>query len=69
MADICCFVSCVCGIDIDFGENGHGGVNSNLAAAIRTIVVLAFVLLHEDLTAKSASGCLLIGAGTLMMVL
>lgn len=32
-------------------------------------LVLAFVLLHEDLTAKSAAGCLLIGAGTLMMVL
>ncbi len=32
-------------------------------------LILAFVLLHEDFTAKSAAGCLLIGAGTLTMVL
>ena len=31
--------------------------------------VLAFVLLHEKFTVKSFVGCLLIGAGTLMMVL
>lgn len=32
-------------------------------------LVLAFLFLHEELTAKSAIGCLLIGAGTLLMVL
>lgn len=32
-------------------------------------LVLAFVFLHERFTAKSAIGCLLIGAGTLFMVL
>ena len=32
-------------------------------------LVLAFVFLHEDFTAKSLIGCLLIGAGTLVMVL
>lgn len=32
-------------------------------------MVLAFVFLHEDFTAKSLLGCLLIGAGTLIMVL
>ncbi len=32
-------------------------------------LVLAFVFLHEDFTVKSAVGCVLIGAGTLMMVL
>ena len=31
--------------------------------------VLALVLLHEKFTAKSLIGCLLIGAGTLLMVL
>lgn len=31
--------------------------------------VLAFVFLHEKFTVKSFIGCLLIGAGTLMMVL
>lgn len=31
--------------------------------------VLAFVFLHEKFTVKSFVGCLLIGAGTLMMVL
>ena len=32
-------------------------------------LVLAFVFLHEQFTAKSLIGCLLIGAGTLIMVL
>ncbi len=32
-------------------------------------MVLAFVFLHEEFTLKSLIGCLLIGAGTLVMVL
>ena len=32
-------------------------------------LVLAFVFLHEKLTIKSGIGCVLIGAGTLLMVL
>jgi transporter family protein len=32
-------------------------------------LVLAFVFLHEKFTAKSLVGCVLIGAGTLLMVL
>lgn len=32
-------------------------------------IILAFVFLHEQFTAKSLIGCLLIGAGTLIMVL
>ncbi|MBQ8397838.1 MAG: EamA family transporter [Clostridia bacterium] len=32
-------------------------------------LILAFVFLHERFTPKSLSGCLLIGAGTLLMVL
>lgn len=32
-------------------------------------LVLAFVFLHEEFTIRSAIGCVLIGAGTLMMVL
>lgn len=32
-------------------------------------LVLAFVFLHEKVTVRSAVGCLLIGAGTLLMVL
>lgn len=32
-------------------------------------LLMAFVFLHEQFTAKSAFGCLLIGAGTLLMVL
>ncbi len=32
-------------------------------------MILAFVFLHEQFTAKSFIGCLLIGAGTLVMVL
>lgn len=32
-------------------------------------LVLAFLLLHEEFTAKSLLGCLLIGAGTIAMML
>jgi len=32
-------------------------------------LVLAFVFLHEDFTVKSLIGCVLIGAGTLIMVI
>ena len=32
-------------------------------------LVLAFVFLHEEFTVKSIIGCVLIGAGTLLMVL
>ena len=31
-------------------------------------LILAFVFLHEDFTAKSIIGCILIGAGTIFMV-
>ncbi len=32
-------------------------------------LILAFVFLHEEFTARSLIGCILIGAGTLVMVL
>lgn len=32
-------------------------------------LVLAFIFLHEEFTAKSIIGCILIGVGTMMMVL
>ena len=32
-------------------------------------LVLAFLFLHEEFTLKSLAGCILIGAGTLLMVL
>ena len=50
---------------------GIEGVNSNLATAIRTVVVvlMAFIFLHEKFTPKSIAGCVLIGAGTLLVVL
>ncbi|MDY4078383.1 MAG: EamA family transporter, partial [Clostridium sp.] len=32
-------------------------------------LILAFVFLHEEFTTKSIIGCVLIGAGTLFMVL
>ncbi len=31
-------------------------------------LVLAFIFLHEEVTAKTVAGCVLIGAGTLLMV-
>ena len=48
-------------------------MNKIKITAIRTCVVLfmawAFVFLHEEFTIKSLVGCLLISAGTLIMVL
>jgi len=32
-------------------------------------LILAFVFLHEQVTWKSVAGCVLIGAGTLLMVI
>ena len=32
-------------------------------------IIMAFIFLHEDVSIKSAIGCVLIGAGTLLMVL
>ena len=32
-------------------------------------LVMAFVFLHEEFTVKSVIGCVLIGTGTLLMVL
>lgn len=32
-------------------------------------LILAFIFLHEEFTAKSLIGCILIGAGTLIMVI
>ena len=32
-------------------------------------LILAFVFLHEEMTAKSVIGCILIGVGTLLMVM
>ena len=32
-------------------------------------IVLAFIFLHETVSTKTVLGCLLIGAGTLLMVL
>ena len=32
-------------------------------------ILLAFIFLHEQVTTKSIAGCILIGAGTLLMVL
>ena len=43
-----------------------------LSFTLLTVVItllLAFVFLHEKITIKSAIGCTLIGAGTLLMVL
>ena len=32
-------------------------------------LVLAFIFLHEEFTTKTVVGCILIGAGTMLMVL
>ena len=45
----------------------EGGAIDKLSVVIT--LVLAFVLLHEDVSVKAVAGCVLIGAGTLVMVL
>ena len=40
-----------------------------LKESVVITLVLAFVFLHEEFTTKSLIGCILIGAGTLVMVL
>ena len=37
--------------------------------SVAITLILAFVFLHEQFTAKSAIGCILIGAGTLLMAI
>ena len=37
--------------------------------SVAITLILAFVFLHEDFTIKSLIGCILIGIGTLVMVL
>ena len=52
---------------IQIGEVSKGGPIDKLSVVIT--LILAFVFLHEEFTAKSLIGCALIGAGTLMMVI
>ncbi len=40
MDDICCFISGICCVNLNSAKIGIEGVNSNLATAIRTIVVV-----------------------------
>ena len=52
---------------LQLGEASKVVPIDNLSVVIT--LVLAFVFLHEKFTAKSLFGCVLIGAGTLLMVL
>ena len=52
---------------LQIGEASKGVPIDKLSVVIT--LVLAFVFLHERFTPKSLIGCLLIGAGTLLMVL
>ena len=45
------------------------GEASKVVLSVIITLVLAFVFLHEEFTVKSLIGCILIGAGTLVMVL
>ena len=40
MDDICCLISGICCVNLNSAKIGIEGVNSNLATAIRTIVVV-----------------------------
>lgn len=52
---------------LQFGEASKVVPIDKLSVVIT--LVLAFVFLHEEFNAKSLIGCVLIGAGTLLMVL
>ena len=52
---------------LQVGEASKVGPIDKLSVIIT--LVLAFVFLHEEFTVKSLIGCVLIGAGTLLMVL
>ena len=61
-------VSCLCYYKaLQLGEASKVVPIDKLSVVIT--IVLAFVFLHEKVTAKSVLGCILIGAGTLLMVL
>ena len=53
--------------DLQMGEASKVVPIDKLSVVIT--LVLAFVFLHEEFTPKSLIGCVLIGAGTLIMVL
>ena len=49
----------------------HGDINKVVPIDKLSVVItilLAFIFLHEEVTIKSLAGCVLIGAGTLLMV-
>ena len=52
---------------LQMGDASKVGPIDKLSVVIT--LILAFVFLHEQFTAKSLIGCILIGAGTLIMVL
>ena len=52
---------------LQIGEASKGVPIDKLSVVIT--LILAFVFLHETFTTKSLIGCILIGAGTLIMVL
>ena len=61
-------VSCLCYYRaLQIGEAAKVVPIDKLSVVIT--LVMAFVFLHEQFTAKSLLGCALIGAGTLLMVL
>ena len=47
----------------------EGYLLKSIVTLLLITLVLAAILLHEQFTVKSVIGCLLIGAGTLVMVL
>ena len=53
--------------DLQIGEASKVVPVDKLSVVIT--LILAFVFLHEQFTAKSIIGCVLIGAGTLLMVI
>ncbi|MFQ9344483.1 MAG: EamA family transporter [Coprococcus sp.] len=51
---------------LQMGDASKGSIDK---LSVVITLILAFVFLHEQFTAKSLIGCILIGVGTLIMVL
>lgn len=67
MQDEMAFESMWCGVKTT--KEMIDALQSHSKFSVVITLILAFAFLHEEFTAKSLIGCVLIGAGTLVMVL
>ena len=54
---------------VKYTKHAKKNVVIRLIPPVAGVLLLAFIFLHEKFTARSMMGCILIGVGTLLMVL